>query len=72
MKTAWSGTIHTPDGEKNGMNIPMMLNHITDEICENYCKYQAMMLSSNPGEDPDMLEEMLYEQYCANCPLMLI
>lgn len=42
---------------------------VIDEICENYCKYESQLLGTDPGADPDMLEEMLYDQYCRNCPL---
>ena len=49
--------------------ITRILIEVVDEICDKYCKYQDMLLGENPGEDTDMLEDMLYEQYCANCPL---
>ena len=49
--------------------IIMQLNEIVDEICDNYCKYAAQLLPKNPCDEVDALEEMLYEQYCANCPL---
>ena len=73
MGKTWSGTLNTPSGDRDKLSIPMMLNHITDEICENYCKYQDMLLNKNPGGmDADLLEDMLYQEYCANCPLMMI
>ena len=46
------------------------LNEIADEICDNYCKYAEKMIPEKPGDDEDMLEEMLYDQYCSKCPLM--
>lgn len=49
--------------------ITRILIEVIDEICDHYCKYQASMIPENPGDEVDMLEDMLYEQYCANCPL---
>lgn len=46
-----------------------MLAWISDEICDHYCKYPDMYLSKNPDMDPDMLEDMMYTEICANCPL---
>lgn len=40
-----------------------------DEICDKYCKWPDMMQSKNPDKDEDMLDELLYDQYCAKCPL---
>lgn len=55
--------------DQNQKPITRILIEVVDEICDNYCKYPAMMLSENQEEEADMLEDMLYEQYCANCPL---
>ena len=51
-------------------NIVQQLIAIADEFCENYCKYQEKMIPENPkDEDEDMLEEMLYTEYCTKCPM---
>lgn len=52
--------------------ITKMLTMITDQICDNYCKYPGIYLSEHPGEEVDMLEDMMYTEICANCPLMKI
>lgn len=57
------------DRPKKKESITAILIHAVDEICDNYCKYPDMMISKDPESDPDILEDMLYEQYCANCPL---
>ena len=49
-----------------------ILEEIEKEICDNYCKYPGMYLSEHPGEEVDMLEDMMYTEICANCPLMKI
>ena len=57
--------------EKNEQKtVTRMLQEIVDDICDNYCKYPPMMIPENPGDDVDMLEDMMYEQYCAKCPLV--
>ena len=52
--------------------ITRMLTMIVDQICDNYCKYPPMYLGEHQGEEEDMLEEMMYTEICANCPLMKI
>jgi hypothetical protein len=54
------------------VTITNMLTMITDQICDNYCKYPGIYLSEHPGEEVDMLEDMMYTEICANCPLMKI
>ena len=56
--------------EQQNKPITRILNEVIDEICSDYCKYSAQLLSQNQGEEVDILEDMLYEQYCANCPLV--
>ena len=50
--------------------ITALLNSISEEICDHYCKYPEMYLPKNPGDDEDMLEEMMYTEICAKCPLV--
>lgn len=54
------------------VTITKMLTMIADQICDNYCKYPDMYLSKNQDGDEDMLEDMMYTEICANCPLMKI
>ena len=42
---------------------------VIDDICENYCKYPDMYTSKNPDMDEDMLDDLLYTEICANCPM---
>lgn len=42
-----------------------MLTEITDDLCQNYCKYPAMY---NDSEDE---EDRLYQNHCKNCPLVV-
>ena len=42
---------------------------VIDEICDKYCKYPDMYVSKNPDMEEDMLEEMMYTEICANCPM---
>lgn len=44
-----------------------LLIWIENEICDNYCKYQDVCMSE--CKDPEDAEQMLYEKYCASCPL---
>lgn len=50
---------------ENQKSIMDMLTELSDEICNNYCKYQTMY---DKSEDPDML----YEKHCKNCPLVVL
>lgn len=56
--------------EKN--TVTQELQNIVDEMCEKYCKYPAMYIGEHPGTEVDMLEDMMYQEICANCPLMRI
>lgn len=58
------------DREKN--TVIQELQTIVDEICEKYCKYPVMYIGENPGDEVDMLEDVMYQEICANCPLMRI
>ena len=42
---------------------------VIDEICDKYCKYPDMYVSKNPDKEEDMLEDMMYTEICAYCPL---
>ena len=55
--------------EEKKESVHQIMIKVVNEICDNYCKWPDILVGKNPGEDEDMLEEMLYEQYCANCPL---
>ena len=55
--------------EEKKETVHQIMIKVIDEICDNYCKYPEMLLSKHPGEDEDMLEELLYDEYCAKCPL---
>ena len=55
--------------EEKKQTVHQIMIDVIDEICDKYCKYPDMMIGKNPEQEPDMLEDMLYEQYCANCPV---
>ena len=55
--------------EEKKVTVIRMLTEISDEICDKYCKYPDMYLSKNPDMDPDLLEDTMYTEICANCPL---
>ena len=55
--------------EEKKESVHQIMIKVVNEICDNYCKWPDILVGKNPGEDEDMLEEMLYEQYCANCPM---
>ena len=59
-----------PNDPPEGQNIYKLLQWVSDELCDHYCKYAEKMIPEKPGEDEDMLEGLLYEQYCSKCPLM--
>ena len=50
--------------------ITTILSEIADDICDNYCKYPDMYVPKNPGDDVDLLEETMYTEICAKCPLV--
>lgn len=49
------------------VTVTELLTWIADTICNDYCKYQDISLSEK--ESPEEAEQLLYEKYCANCPL---
>ena len=51
------------------MNVHQILIAVSDEICDKYCKYPDMYVNSHPDADADMLEDLMYTEICANCPL---
>ena len=65
----WTGRLSS-EGKPKEKTITEQMNAIIEEICDNYCKYTDQYLPKNPGDDVDMLEDMLYTEICANCPLM--
>ena len=42
-----------------------ILGDIEQEICDSYCKYPEICRK----EQPERAEDLLFEKYCASCPL---
>ena len=59
-----NGQIEEPE------TISGMIIRIVDEVCENYCKYPEMYINKHPEADADLLEDVMYTEICAKCPLM--
>ena len=53
-------------GEKK-ITVMNLLIEVADEICDRYCKYPEICEAER--KDPDEAEDLLYEKYCASCPL---
>ena len=53
--------------DKANMTVTELLTWIEERICEDYCKYQDVCMTE--CKDPDDAEQLLYEKYCAGCPL---
>ena len=54
--------------EKTEMpTISEQMDAIINEICENYCKYPDVAKSE--AKDVDYADDLLYDKYCANCPM---
>ena len=51
-------------------SVTQILREAIDEICDHYCKYPGMYIGEQPSEDVDMLEDTMYTEICAKCPLM--
>ena len=64
MGKTW--TARKPKEEKK-VTVMNLLIEVADEICDKYCKYPAICEAER--KDPDEAEELLYDTYCANCPL---
>ena len=59
--------------ENKPKSIVYMLHEISNEICDHYCKYPDMYVSKHPeAYEEDLLEDMMYMEICAKCPLMRI
>lgn len=56
-----------PAREEKKVTVTGLLTEIEDEICDNYCKYPEICQAER--KDPDDAEQLLYEKYCAKCPL---
>jgi len=56
-----------PAKEQKKVTVMNLLIEVADAICEDYCKYPAVCEAER--KDPDEAEDLLYEKYCANCPL---
>lgn len=44
-----------------------LLSEIMSEFCDKYCKYPG--ICQEERKDPDEAENLLYDTYCANCPI---
>ena len=64
MGKTWTAGKPKEPGEKT---VTELLTWIEEQICDNYCKYWDVCMSK--CKDPEDAEQMLYEQYCATCPL---
>ena len=64
MGKTWTAGKPKEPGEKT---VTELLTWIEEQICDNYCKYQDVCM--NECKDPEDAEQMLYEKYCANCPM---
>ena len=51
----------------DGRTISEQMDDIANEICERYCKYPE--IAKTETDDPDLADDLLYDKYCANCPL---
>ena len=49
------------------MTVTELLSWIETQICEHYCKYDDVCMQE--CKNPEDAEQMLYEKYCAACPL---
>lgn len=53
--------------EEKKVSVMNLLIEIADKICDDYCKYPE--ICQGQEKDPDRAEDLLYETYCAKCPL---
>lgn len=56
-----------PSKEEKKVTVTGLLLEIEQEICDRYCKYPAICEAEK--KDPCDAEQLLYEKYCANCPI---
>ena len=56
-----------PAKEEKKVTVTNLLIEVADEICDKYCKYPAICEAEK--KDPCDAEQLLYEKYCASCPL---
>ena len=56
-----------PSKEEKKVTVTGLLTEIEEEICDGYCKYPAICDAER--KDPCDAEQLLYEKYCASCPL---
>ena len=61
-----------PNMPPEDQNVHQRLIWVTDEMCDNYCKYAEKYLPKDPDSDVDMLEETLYTEICTYCPMRLL
>ena len=55
------------DGKKE--TVHQIMISVIDDICDNYCKYPEMYVNKHPDADEDLLEDLMYMEICANCPM---
>ena len=53
--------------KEKDMTVTELLSWIETQICEHYCKYDDVCMQE--CKNPEDAEQMLYEKYCAACPL---
>ena len=64
MGKEWTIPAKEPKKEKT---ISEQMNEIINEFCDSYCKYPEFCRTQK--KDPDEAEDLLYLEYCANCPM---
>lgn len=52
------------------MSIQEQLEKITEQMCDNYCKWPEHP-DYNDNLDPDKNMEKLHEEKCSHCPMYL-
>ena len=57
-----------PDGKPK--TIHEQLCAVSEEICDNYCKYPDICLAKE--KDPDLAQDMLIDEYCSKCPMVIM
>ena len=53
-------------GKPQERTITEQLNDVIDKVCSGYCKYPEICRART--KDPEAAEDLLYSEYCENCP----